>query len=111
LVPQPHWVFQANLGLNSPGTSSGSGPLLKLGSTLPQGRVIVAFLETSTGHQASASHEPSDSPETGDDNGSGDDTHHGKGKNNDHRKSNNNNLFTATANGSALFEMAPVAIM
>jgi PEP-CTERM motif-containing protein len=41
-----YWVFQANLGLQTLATSSGTGPLLDLGSTLPQGSVIVAFLES-----------------------------------------------------------------
>jgi hypothetical protein len=41
-----YWVFQANLGSQTLGTSSGTGPLLNLTSELPQGSVIVAFLES-----------------------------------------------------------------
>jgi len=99
-----YWVFQADLGLNSLGTSSGTGPLLKLNSTLPPGSVVVAFLETSTGHASSDSHqltraddEMSDS-DHGNNNAQGNDDDQGKGK--------NGNSFTATANSSALFEMA-----
>src|SRR5262249_15425804 len=41
-----YWVFQAPLGNHTLGTSSGTGPVLQLGSFIPQGSVIVAFLDT-----------------------------------------------------------------
>jgi PEP-CTERM motif len=44
-----YWVFQANLGTNTLGTHSGRGPMLSLGSSLPPGSVIVAFLSSGTG--------------------------------------------------------------
>src|SRR5215469_4935004 len=59
-----YWVYQANLGLNSLGTSSGTGPLLKLNSSLPQGSVIVAFLENGTSRGTSGSHEIGGNHET-----------------------------------------------
>jgi hypothetical protein len=40
-----YWVFQAPLGNHTLGTSSGTGPVLRLGSFIPQGSVIVAFLD------------------------------------------------------------------
>jgi hypothetical protein len=97
-----YWVFQANLGLNALGTSSGTGPLLNLNSTLPQGSVIVAFLETSTSRETSdshgsgesshgtsdsdersGSHETSASDERSAGQGNGKTTSHGNGKNDD----------------------------
>jgi hypothetical protein len=47
-----YWVFQASLGTQTLGTKSGAGPLLNIGSLLPQGSVIVAFLSSSTGKPA-----------------------------------------------------------
>src|SRR5262249_55105153 len=100
--------------------SSGTGPLLKLGSTLPPGSVVVAFLETSTSHPKGSNHESGASDETAtsgdngnendDDNGENNDQDNGQsndhdnGKNNDHGKGENSNSFTATADSSALFE-------
>lgn len=96
-----YWVFQANLGLNTLGTSSGTGPLLNLNSTLPQGSVIVAFLENGTNRETSGSHETSGNHTTsgsdessgshetssGDEHsagqGNGKTTSHGDGNNND----------------------------
>ena len=117
-----YWVFQANLGMTTLGTSSGTGPLLNLNSTLPPGSVVVAFLETNSSHQRS-SHQMGGSDEVavshdngndqgddnnqGNDNDQGDDNDQGNGKSNDHGKGKNSNLFTATANGGALFETAP----
>jgi hypothetical protein len=43
-----YWVFDASLGTHSLGTSAGSPPVLNLGSSLPAGSVIVAFLNTGT---------------------------------------------------------------
>jgi hypothetical protein len=40
-----YWVFQAPLGTHTLGTASGTGPVLRLGSFIPQGSVIVAFLD------------------------------------------------------------------
>ncbi len=51
------WVYQADLGPTKlPGSSSteGSGPLLELGSDLPQGSYIVAFLSNEGGIGATA---------------------------------------------------------
>jgi hypothetical protein len=126
-----YWVFQANLGLNALGTSSGTGPLLNLNSTLPQGSVIAAFLETSTSRETSDSHETSGSDESSGSHetsasdersagqGNGKTTSHENGKNNDQDDGNeddnangnnqghgNNNSFTATAHSGALFETA-----
>jgi hypothetical protein len=97
-----YWVFQANLGLNTLGTSSGTGPLLNLNSTLPQGSVIVAFLENGTSREtggshetsgnhgtsssddeSSGSHETSSGDEHGAGQGNGKTTSHGSGKNDD----------------------------
>jgi len=50
-----YWVFQADLGSTSLGTASGAKPVLTLGSMLPQGSIVVAFLETSSGFVATAS--------------------------------------------------------
>jgi len=117
-----YWVFQANLGMTALGTSSGTGPLLNLNSTLPPGSVVIAFLETNSSHQTSSGHltgasgEIAGSHDNGDDNNQGDDNDdqgngksndHGKGENSDHGKGKNSNSFTATANSSALFETAP----
>jgi len=44
-----YWVFQANLGTNTLGTKTGTGPMLNLGSSLPAGSVILAFLSSGTG--------------------------------------------------------------
>jgi hypothetical protein len=126
-----YWVFQANLGLNTLGRSSGTGPLLNLNSTLPQGSVIVAFLETSTSRETSDSHgmgssddsnggdETSASDEGSAGQGNGKTTSYGNGKNDDQDDGNkddndngnnqgqgNDNSFTATAHGGALFETA-----
>jgi hypothetical protein len=126
-----YWVFQANLSLNPLGTSSGTGPLLNLNSTLPQGSVIVGFLETSTSretsdshetsgsHESSGSHETSASDERSAGQGNGKTTSQGNGKNNDQDDDNkddndngddqghgNNNSFTATTHGGALFDTA-----
>ncbi len=50
-----YWVFQASLGQQTLGTASGTGPMFNLGSSLPQGSLIVAFLEgTSKGNTATA---------------------------------------------------------
>jgi hypothetical protein len=43
-----YWVFDASLGTHALGTSAGSPPVLNLGSSLPAGSVIVAFLNTGT---------------------------------------------------------------
>jgi hypothetical protein len=118
-----YWVFQADLGSTALGTSSGTGPLLKLSSTLPPGSVVVAFLETNTSHPKGSSHESGASDETAnsddngnendDDNGENNDqdngqgSDHDNGKNNDHGKGKNSNSFTATADSSALFETSP----
>ena len=114
-----YWVFQANLGLNALGTSSGTGPLLNLNSTLPPGSVIVAFLETGTSRESSGSHETSVSDERSAGQGNGKTTSHGNGKNDDQDDANkddndegnnkghaNNNWFTATADSGALFAKA-----
>ena len=95
-----YWVFQANLGLNTLGTSSGTGPLLNLNSTLPQGSVIVAFLENGTNRETSGSHETSgDHTTSGSDESSGShetssgDEHsagQGNGKTTSHGDGNNN---------------------
>ena len=122
-----YWIFQANLGMNELGTSSGTGPLLTLNSTLPAGSVVVAFLETSSSHASSASevgrsgHSGETAPKgmgkndndnqgdddnqgNEDDQGNGNDHDNGEGNNHGHGQ--NDNSYTATANGSALFEMA-----
>src|SRR5262249_14646358 len=115
-----YWVFQANLGMTALGTSSGTGPLLDLNSTLPPGSVVVAFLETNGSHQANSNHQIGGSDESavshdnGNDNDQGDDDDQGEnnndqgndhdqgnGKSNDHGKGKNGNSFTATANGGA----------
>ena len=127
-----YWVFQANLGLNTLGTSSGTGPLLNLNSTLPQGSVIVAYLENGTSRdtsgnhetsgsddESSGSHETSVSDERSAGQGNGKTTSHGNGDNNDqddgqkddndngnNKGHANNNWFTATADSGALFEKA-----
>ena len=127
-----YWVFQANLGLNTLGTSSGTGPLLNLNSTLPQGSVIVAYLENGTSRDTSGNHETSGSDDessgsqgtsSGDEHsagqGNGKTTSHGNGDNNDqddgqkddndngnNKGHANNNWFTATADSGALFEKA-----
>jgi len=44
-----YWVFQANLGTNTLGTKSGTGAMLSLGSSIPAGSVIVAFLSGGAG--------------------------------------------------------------
>ncbi len=50
-----YWVFQASLGSQTLGTATGTGPMLTLGSSLPKGSLIVAFLEnTSKGNTATA---------------------------------------------------------
>lgn len=123
-----YWIFQANLGMNELGTSSGTGPLLKLNSTLPAGSVVVAFLETSSGHGASASdesrpghgngqgaqgmgenggsdHGKGNDNNQGNENDQGDDNDQGHGDDHGHGQANNGS-YTATANGSALFETA-----
>jgi hypothetical protein len=43
-----YFVFQADLGMHALGTAAGSGPLLNLGSSLPAGSLIVAFLAHGT---------------------------------------------------------------
>ena len=127
-----YWVFQANLGLIALGTSSGTGPLLNLNSTLPQGSVVVAFLENGTSRETSGNHdtsgsddESSGSHETsyGDEHsagqGNGKTTSHRNGNNDDqddgqkdHNDNGNNQghgndkWFTATADSGALFEKA-----
>src|SRR5215831_13903723 len=73
-----YWVFQANLGMTTLGTSSGTGPLLNLNSTLPPGTVVVAFLETNSSHQPSSHQmgggdEVAISHDNGNDNDQGDD--------------------------------------
>ena len=40
------WVYQADLGSNTLAGSTGHGPLLSVGSSLPQGSYLVAFLNT-----------------------------------------------------------------
>jgi PEP-CTERM motif-containing protein len=48
-------VYQASLGTQTLGSAAGTGPMFNLGSSLPQGSVIVAFLEgTSKGNTATA---------------------------------------------------------
>lgn len=125
-----YWIFQANLGMNGLGTSSGTGPLLKLNSTLPAGSVVVAFLETSSGHGASASdesrpgngaqgmgendgseHGKGNDNKRGNDNNQGNENDQGDDNDQDHGNDHghgqgNNGSYTATANGSALFETA-----
>jgi hypothetical protein len=115
-----YWIFQANLGMNELGTSSGTGPLLKLSSTLPAGSVVVAFLETSSSRGASASDASRSGQGNDRDQGKGDDDNqdhgddntqrkgddHDNGDGNNHGHAQNNNSYTATANGSALFAMA-----
>jgi hypothetical protein len=49
-----YWVFQANLGSNTLGTATGTGPMLSLGSSLPEGSLIVAFLSGSSSTTATA---------------------------------------------------------
>lgn len=49
-----YWVFQADLGNNTLGTKSGAGPLLSLGSSLPAGSLIVAFMSGAGGTTATA---------------------------------------------------------
>lgn len=95
-----YWVFQANLGLNTLGTSSGTGPLLNLNSTLPQGSVIVAFLENGISRETNGNHETSGNHESGSDDesgashktSSGDESSagQGNGKTTSHGNSNNN---------------------
>ncbi len=46
-----YWVFQANLGMQTLGTSTGTGPMLTLGSALPTGSVIVGFMDTGPGKE------------------------------------------------------------
>src|SRR5262245_44532582 len=101
-----YWVFQANLGMTSLGTSSGTGPLLDLSSTLPPGSVVVAFLETNSSHQMGGSAEVAVSHNNGNDNNQGDDNDKGDDDDQANGKSKNSNSFTATANGGALFETA-----
>jgi hypothetical protein len=44
-----YWVYQANLGTQTLGTSTNTGPMLSLsGLALPQGSVIVGFLESTS---------------------------------------------------------------
>jgi hypothetical protein len=45
-----YWVFQADLGTHALGTAAGSAPLLNLGSSLPAGSLIVAFLDAGGNH-------------------------------------------------------------
>jgi len=73
------------------GTSSDTGPPFKLDSTLSQGHVVVAFLDTSA------------SDETSDNQGKGKNSDDYHGMNNNYGRGKNNNSFTATAHGSALF--------
>lgn len=50
-----YWVYQVSLGSQSLGGSAGTGPMFNLGSSLPQGSLIVGFLEgTSKGNTATA---------------------------------------------------------
>lgn len=60
-----YWVFQADLGNNTLGTKSGSGPLLSLGSSLPAGSLIVAFLSGAGAPTATATANSSAIFETG----------------------------------------------
>jgi hypothetical protein len=46
-----YWVFQANLGTQTLGTSTGTGPMLTLGSSIPTGSVIVGFMDTGSGKE------------------------------------------------------------
>jgi hypothetical protein len=53
-----YWVFQASLGAQTLGSAANTGPILNLGSSLPQGSFLVAFLEgTSKGNTATANSE------------------------------------------------------
>jgi len=115
-----YWVFQANLGLNTLGTSSGTGPLLNLNATLPQGSVIVAFLENGTSRETGGSHETSGNHETsgsddessgrhetssGDEHGAGQGngktTSHGSGKNDDQDDGNKDDSDNGNNKGHA----------
>jgi len=94
-----YWVFQANLGSNTLGTSSGTGPLLNLNSTLPQGSVIVAFLENGTSRGTSGSHETSGNHETSgsDDESSGS---HETSSSDEHSAGQGNGKTTSHGNGN-----------
>jgi len=45
-----YFVYQVNLGTDTLGKSSGTGPLLNLGSALPAGSLIVGFLDAGKNH-------------------------------------------------------------
>jgi len=79
------------------GMSSGTGTPLKLDSTPPPGRVIVASDENNARAENGGGRESSDS------HGKSKNTNHDHGMNDDYGRGVNNNSFTATAHGSVPF--------